>query len=75
MLSSSQSPVFWPRILQPSEQAESPKKHRKPASETYAKLKVTKKMANFLILNDEDNLFEAIDQLRTYVIVTKRDSQ
>ena len=50
LLSSSQSPVFWPRILQPSEQAESPKKHRNPASETYAKHKVTKIMANFLIL-------------------------
>ena len=50
LLSSSQSPVFWPRILQPSEHAESPKKHLNPASETYAKLKVTKITANFLIL-------------------------
>ena len=50
LLSLSQVPSLCPRILQPSEQAESPKKHRNPASETYTKHKVKMIMANCLIL-------------------------
>jgi len=50
LLSLSQVPSLCPRTLQPSEQAESPKKHLNPASETYVKLKAKMIMANCLIL-------------------------
>ena len=48
--SSSQVPVLWPSTLHPASQAQSPKKHRKPASETQTKLKQINRIANLFIV-------------------------